>query len=253
MLYELFNSILPENLKNTYLFKDAIKIFVQNLEQKSNVSIDIINIFNSNNDMLKETLMKIYVSDLFYILTELKKNQDVMSRIQDFYPDSPIFDDVSSLMNEDIFLISKELKERKGKLSHIEYMYNLIQSFKFDNLDKYENITIDEIEPFVIKSTGSMNKKIFDNTVKPLSTPVGFVHDYQQIIGESIQDLFDTLGISDSVSFSSEFNILDNFDFNNVSDDFTIVSTVTGGVYIQTSDDYYLYTTDNRYLTFIDV
>jgi hypothetical protein len=190
MLKEIFESLLPDNIKDIELVQDAIDIFVKNLEENSEISIQIRDMFTSDNDIIKENLFKVYLNSLFTILEQLQEDQVILKKLNDAgRTNALVNNDIKDILNEEYFITSKTFKQNKGTRLGIEYAYNLTKKIEGDTTA--ENLfRLIEQQPFHFRTEGSIFKEMYERVVKPLSHPIGFTHTYQQIARESLTELF---------------------------------------------------------------
>ena len=190
MLKQIFESLLPDNIKDIPLVKDAVDIFVKNLEENSDISIQIRNMFTSDNTIIKENLFKVYLNSLYTILTELQQNQPILQKLEDAGRTNALLRrDIKEILNEEYFVTSKTFKQNKGTRLGIEYAYNLTKKIEGD--ESAENLfRMVDIKPFHFRTEGSVMKEMYEAVVKPLAHPIGFTHTYRQVIKKSLQDLF---------------------------------------------------------------
>lgn len=83
-LPQIFNSIVPENIKNIAVINDSMDIFIELLEDKSKASIDIMNFLNEHttSDVVKQELIKIYLYDYFSMVERLKSNYSITEKLK---------------------------------------------------------------------------------------------------------------------------------------------------------------------------
>lgn len=200
-LKQIFESITPENIKNIPLLKHAMDIFIENLEENSKISQDIKEIYNNSYDdrdsehlaaskkVLKEALLSTYVAAFYRIISEAQKNDLIKLKLEESGLElSPFINDVDRILTDEHFFTNKSFKEKVGTITSIGYAYNLTKYLEAGETD--DDIRVTELSPFHFRSEGSTIKEMYEHIVKPLSHPLGFTYVYNQIIKESLQDLF---------------------------------------------------------------
>lgn len=198
MLKEIFNAITPEHLRITdnKLIQDAMEIFIQNLETNAGISVDLKNIFDLNNVVLKEELLKIYLNDLFVVLSSAKRNRPILDRINQVnsilgtsYTPDDFLSNITTTLTKEHFTASKNYKEKKGTKVAIEYIYNLVTSLGLIT-DSANEFKLTQIAPFSFEIEGSQYKEVYDQIVKPLAHPLGFTYVYKYILDLLANDEF---------------------------------------------------------------
>jgi hypothetical protein len=202
-LKEIFDVITPENIKNIPLLREAMEIFVKNLEENSYISADIKKIYQTefkesdsesiqkSKLALREALLDTYLTALFNTLKNAQSDKVIKSKLQaskgeeDNYP---FLHDVNQILNDEYFYTNKSVKESKGTSVGVEYAYNLTKYL--ESAENLRDFNLYEEKPFHFRADGSIYREMYENIVKPLSHPIGFTYNYNQIIKESISDLF---------------------------------------------------------------
>ena len=200
-LKTIFESITPENIKSIPLLKTAMDIFIQNLEENSKISTDIKQIYNNisketdsdilqeSKDKLRKGLLDVYLSSFFNVLSKAQNNDIVKAKLSSVgLTDIPFINDVNKILNDEYFITNKTFKEKLGTELGIKYAYNLTKYLETST--GTNNLTLYEEKPFHFRTEGSIYKEMYENIVKPLSHPLGFTYTYNQILTDTIQDIF---------------------------------------------------------------
>jgi len=202
MLKNILDSLIPENIKNIDLIKDAIDIFIENIEKNSEIAIDIKKILNPEDEFsedyktIKDTLLKLYLNDLYNTISQVQKNDSVLKRIDKYITiyqldenQSKLLNDVELMLNFEHFIANKAFKQKKGTKAGIEYIYNLVDSLNNFEDEKYP-FTLIENKEFDFSIQGSIVEELYNLIVKPISHPLGFTYTYTQIVLLMLQDYF---------------------------------------------------------------
>lgn len=193
MLKHIFDAITPDNIKGIPLIEDAMEIFIKNLEEKSEMSLDIKKVYQSENEEIRKNLLKIYLNNLYEVLTETQQNKVIQGKIQESKTTDkkvPLEYDIQSILNDEYFTTSKSYKQKVGTKVSVDYAYNLTKYMETGQVEDTDSLALEEIKPFHIKTEGSIMREMYENVVKPLSHPIGFTYIYNQIIKDSITELF---------------------------------------------------------------
>lgn len=192
-LQNIFESITPDNIQNLPVIKDAMKVFIETLEELSAESIDIKNVYS--NDSIKEELIKIYLDDLYTVLQDIQFNRKIIDKIDsvneqygtEYYKKDAILNIVNSI-NDEHFLTIRNFKESKGTTAAIKYIYDLISAFTLS--ETTDDFNIEEQGTFSFNVTGSLPSEFYEYIVRPLAHPLGFTYAYRQILQLVLQDFF---------------------------------------------------------------
>lgn len=199
-LKTIFESITPENIKNIPLLKTAMDIFIENLEENSQISSDIKKIYDNisketDSDIIKECkdnlrkgLLNVYLSSFYNVISKAQNNEVVKAKITSINNTSPLTTDVIKILNDEHFITNKSFKEKVGTEIGIKYSYNLTNYLESSTLSN--DMQFHPEKPFHFRTEGSIYKEMYENIVKPLSHPLGFTYTYNQIVKDSISDFF---------------------------------------------------------------
>jgi hypothetical protein len=188
-LKAIFESITPQNIKDIPLLADAMEIFIKNLEETSVLSIDIKELFNSENEVIRRNLLKIYLSSLYAVITDVQQNKEVQSKFVNG-EGYVLSKNVNDILNDEYFTSNKEFKQRVGTKLGIDYTYLLAKYLQTNEFTSSDDFALKEIKPFHFQTEGSIYRELYENVVKPLSHPLGFTYIYNQLIKNSLADLF---------------------------------------------------------------
>ena len=197
----IFDAITPENIKNIPLITTAMDIFVKNLEENALLSESIRRVYTNeydaaDSDVVKESklnlrkgLLDVYLTSLYNVLSQAQDNEVVKAKFaQSGISSAPFFQDVERIINDEYFVTNKVFKEKIGTNISIQYAYNLTKYL--ETAQTGNDLAIHPIKPFHFRTDGSILKEMYENIVKPLAHPLGFTYEYNQIVDQTIQDLF---------------------------------------------------------------
>jgi len=83
------DSVAPYEIVNQKLIKDMIDIFVEFINEKANINVEIDNTYVGENKVIDMELVKIYLNDIYTILTSIQMNPDViraLDKFAEYYP-----------------------------------------------------------------------------------------------------------------------------------------------------------------------
>jgi hypothetical protein len=241
-LQAIFDSITPENIKDIPLIADAIEIFIKNLEENSSVSIDIKKIFDKDNELIRENLLKIYLSSLYDVITDVQQNEDLTSKFTET-EGTVLKKNVTEILNNEYFTTNRKYKQNIGTKSGVNYTYLLAKYFQTNEYTE-SDFKLTEIKPFHFATEGSIHRELYENVVKPLSHPIGFTSIYTRAIKSSLVDYFGIERFYDVHKI--EVRCLDgaydvftpDFDDTNVKTDFlTRVNILTDDIFTEAEYD----------------
>jgi hypothetical protein len=200
-LKNIFDTITPENIKDISLIKDAMEIFIENIEENCAISINIEKIYNNTFDSndsihlqnaklnIRKGLIDVYLTVLYNTLQKSQDHEVIKAKFKSRGIDSsPFINDIEKIINDEFFITNKPFKERVGTELSIKYAYNLanfLQSSK-----TIGDIVLTPIKPFHFETRGSIFREMYENIVKPLSHPLGFTYAYTQQSKQILQDLY---------------------------------------------------------------
>jgi hypothetical protein len=224
-LKQIFDSITPENIKDIPLIQTAMDIFVENLEKNSQISQKIGTIYDNADDendsshvreskgLLRKGLLDVYLSSFYNVIKNAQNNDVVKAKIASSQVENaPFINDVKEILNDEYFITNKTFKEKIGTETSINYVYNLTNYL--ESSENSNDMNLYELKPFHFRTEGSIYKEMYENLVKPLAHPLGFTYVYNQIISESLQDLF-------GVDITYDISVIEMRNINGKIDIFT--------------------------------
>ena len=197
----IFDAITPENIKNIPLIATAMDIFIENIEENAVIAESIRKVYDNEYDstdsaMVQETklnlrkgLLDVYMTALYQVLTKAQSNEVIKAKFeQSGINGTPFFQDVERIISDEYFVTNKAFKEKIGTDLSIKYAYNLTKYL--ETAETTNDLKLYEVKPFHFRTDGTILKEMYENIVKPLAHPLGFTYEYNQIVEQSIQDLF---------------------------------------------------------------
>lgn len=212
-IQDIFNAITPENIKNITVIADAMEIFIEVLEELSQESINIKNVFN--NSIIKNELYQIYLNDLFNVLNSVSTNKQLLDAIDAVnaiynpvgldpsdssyvsYINKDALVNIADYINDEQFLTFKSFKEHKGTIIAIKYIYQLLNIFTDSSLAENNFTLIEGSTPFEIESIyGGLPSEFYEYIIRPLAHPLGFLYEYSRSILAQLEDYFPEINIT---------------------------------------------------------
>lgn len=217
--------LLPDNLKDTELFKVTVDAFMEYMAENSKLSLDIANIYSQDNPYIYEEILKIYARAFFEVIGEAKKNQNLQNEIINYHKKFNIDYNLSNLeldlkkfLSFDNLRLLKFFNQSKGNISAMEYIYEIFNKIQF------EDSTLQSDSRFEITETGNtmeyrvnsnMIPAVFEAFVKPLVHPVGWKYVFSKITEFAFKEyLFSTESFDVSILQINGPEITDNFKVN---------------------------------------
>jgi hypothetical protein len=190
MIREIFNAITPENISSNPIYADIIEAFLQEIEEKSVYSININNVFKSEDPIIRLQLIKTYLNSFYKGISNLKTTNLIGSLYSDVSTD--IVPRIEDILNNEYFASSKTFKEKKGTKLAIEYVYKLVERLNTAISNSNTPFKLEEVEgeKFFFNVEGNLTAEVYDSVVKPLAHPAGFAYVYTQVLSELIQDYY---------------------------------------------------------------
>jgi len=202
MIKEIIPAITPDNITDIPLLKDSLNIFLNYINEHSDISIDIKNILDQGKVPIYEEFIKIYLNGIYKVLSKSEHNEALYNALKTSYraanlniEDMDLSVDIVSLLEQEYILTNKHYKQAKGTSTAMEYIFNVIinsgvqNDFLGDNIGRFQYFEGDNIFEYTIE--GTMIDEIYNHFVKPLTHPVGWAYFYQRVFYQSFTDYFD--------------------------------------------------------------
>jgi len=198
-LKNIFDSIIPENIKDVQLVQDAMDIFIRIIEENSQIAIDIKNIYDNrydNNDsvivqdskkILREAMLNTYMTSLYNVLKQAQRDSTLKTKLDNSnFKYMPLAQEAAQLINDEYFITNKNFKERIGTEAALNYAHNLGKFLESNEITS--GIKLTEVQPMHFEVEGSLVRELYESFVKELAHPIGFTYNYFQTTSKTMQD-----------------------------------------------------------------
>jgi len=199
-----FSALVPENIKNIPLLKDAMDIFLTNLEENSSISVDIQNSFNVNvdlnasntsqkpNTILRQTLLQVYLESIYAVIKTAQSNEELKKRlIATDRANSLLFtSSPEKIIGLENFMVGKHFNQSKGTISSINQAHYLANMLETGVDAKISPPNIKQPRRFDLIIESVITSIVYANIVEPLSHPVGFTYHYTQLVELIMEDFY---------------------------------------------------------------
>ena len=183
MLKTIFESITPDNIKDLPLVKDAMAIFIEIIEESSELSFDVKRLYTSDNPAINRELAKIFLRDLYVYVNKIDSSKELYERLQDFSPENrDKYLNISNIKNiidnigEDDYAVIKNFKENKGTFDALNYVYSIVKdNTESVNYDEETFFELEENDTFVFTLKGAVDKGLYKSLIAPIAQPLGFL------------------------------------------------------------------------------
>ena len=243
-LLAIFKAITPDNIKDNKLISDSMKIFIELLTEYSFISKDIkLALSEHTTDSIEEELPKIYLSDYYDMIENLKTNKNVVNKFKKWndalrpiiYPSGmPIIDDKLVI---NYFIIGQEgspLADSGGAdkddekwnvnplsrkldllgqniLKNTPENYYINRKFKESKGLKKSIQFIYDIVNEYMTSADEKQPLVFNETGRPFEIELISGSLDKNIYEESVAYLAHPLGFTFNYVYVSELNFVDDF------------------------------------------
>jgi hypothetical protein len=198
----IFDALVPENIKDVPLIKDAMVIFLDNLEKNSAIAFDIKEVYNNylnlpESDLTLDTktnlrtgLLNIYLQTLYNVIKAAQSDKILQDKLETVgLQDTVTLNHAAEkILGTEYFVTNKTFKESVGTTTGINYSHAVARTLE-SNKDLSDPV-ITEVKPFHFLVDGPLTSEMYTSIVKPLSHPLGFTYAYRQIVEESLLDWF---------------------------------------------------------------
>ena len=185
-LQVIFDAITPYNIKNLPLVKICSKIFIEHIERNSQVSINIRNLFDLEND----SIIKIDGEDITQIIDSdaVKSSKDTLKLGLFYTYINCIYSLIIKLersgkiperfFNSEYLGGLREYQKNCGSKRAIHYMYSFAKYLETGTI--VHDLELTEGSILNLRYDGSLNKDIFIDFNKPLAHPCGWLCEYER-------------------------------------------------------------------------
>ena len=193
-------SIIPSNLRKNKLIKEVMDIVCDFVWEKSSVAVEISELFKKTNKVTFNEILQVYMKNYFDCITRNNNNPELLKQIRDAHRrakhknwDSIKLDiDILKTSSNDIPFY-KKLMIKSGTFEGLTEMYHKINNFKIEEgiLATSDFFEIEEgPENLTYIARGEMLEEIWENYVKILAHPVGWIYSYIRTYLLQFEDYF---------------------------------------------------------------
>lgn len=94
----------------------------------------------------------------------------------------------TSVINNEYITSNREFNQKVGTEEGLKYIYSFAKYIETGDIGN--DLTIEEINPFIVHYEGSLNSDIFNSIVKTMAHPVGWTYDYTTVFTIALRDYF---------------------------------------------------------------
>jgi len=200
-LKPIFEALVPENIKNIKVVKDAMSIFMLALEENAAVAFDIKNIYNQHLNVnvvdlttksklnLRKALLNIYLKTMYEIIVSAQQNKAIQEKFsRNGITNAALNNAIEEILNEEYFATNKHFKETVGTVSAINQGHDVARLL--ENNPDLKKPTIVESKPFHMEIESSVSAELYHAVTAPLAHPAGFTYSYSKIVRDSLFEYF---------------------------------------------------------------
>ena len=200
-LKSIILSITPENLKNIPIIDTSLKIFIDYIKKNNEISQRITALFEvseyeddseslkKSKNILKEGLYYTWIYTLYNALNKLAADTQIIKDLEKYnYTEAGLYQGINHIVSPEFVSANRIFSQKVGTKEAIRYMYYFGKYLETGNYS--DDLDIDELHPFVMNYEGSMSKRMFRGTVKPLAHPIGWIDTYVQVISLIFHDFY---------------------------------------------------------------
>lgn len=200
-LKSVLYAVTPENIRSIPLVKVSLDIFVDYLMQSNELSQRISAVFDvdtldtataaqkKSRAILRKGAYYTWIYTLYHTLERLAVNTDVLNAIEkDKFSNASLTKGLDKILTPEIINTSRVFSQKVGTPSALKYMYYFGKYLETGNYSL--DLEINEGNPFIIHYKGSMSPAMFNNIVKPMAHPIGWIDSYEHILSLIFHDYF---------------------------------------------------------------
>lgn len=210
----IFNSIIPDNIKNIPLVQKCTEIIIEQLNRNSTIAQRISNLYTidrvsflktdkfgsiteiSDSDFLTETknnlkdaLFNVYVCVLYNLAQKIQSNPDIVEVTNKRnYSETLITKDIYDILTSEYLGAFRYFQQNSGTKKAIKYIYQFAKYLETGYI--YDDLDIEENGCFTTLYSGSLHKSYFSEFNQPMSHPCGWCYEYTTVINELFIDYF---------------------------------------------------------------
>lgn len=227
----IFDAIVPDNIKNLPLVKKCSKIFIEQLNRNSQISMRISKLFDvdstgwiktdengnieeitdsnflkNSKDILKLGLFYVYINTIVNLIVKLQKNQNIKNVLNE---NSLLYKNVINFLNSEYLGGLRYFQQNVGTEKAIQYMYAFAKYLETGMIVR--DLDIEQGSIFNLRYDGSLDKNIFSIFNKQIAHPCGWLCEYEKSIIKVPVIIVDTVLLD--ATFENEFkDLTDNYE-----------------------------------------
>ena len=209
--------VTPQTLKDNDTIQQLIELYFTNLRDQQEISEDPVNLLDANYliekaketgsdvryDSAKSELFKIHLDEIYKIFESIKDSDKIYEKYKEIYStlDMPIDNlkvdfNLDDEINNEYITAANSYKTKKGTKAGFFFVNDIINKVNIDplNSDPYfqieEGLDGDLSLPYAYTVKASLYKEVFQETILPLSHPVGFNWHFLRLLYLSLTDYF---------------------------------------------------------------
>jgi len=203
---QIVNSV-PKPLYDKNLIKILIDFYFDVISDVQKILEDPIQIYEddflaeeyirTNNEEFEKVrveLLRTHLEELYKITTEIESSEEVYNKFVEIRKSLGIDNEaltittnISTKLDNQYIHYSKIFKTRKGTAGSLYFMYDLINKSELqpigeeDFFEIIEGTTDRKGIPFHYTIKSTLYEEVYEETIKPLTHPVGFILNYEKV------------------------------------------------------------------------
>ena len=210
----IFESIVPDNIKNIPVVRKCTEIFIEQLKRNSTIAQRISNLYSvdrvsflqtdkygnvteiSDSEFLTETknnlknaLFSVYLNVLYNLAQNIQSNSNIReATIARNYEDTLITKNIFDVLTSEYLGAFRYFQQNSGTKKAIKYIYQFAKYLETGYI--YDDLEITEDGCFSVNYKGTLHKYYFSEFNQPMSHPCGWCYDYTTILNLVLEDYF---------------------------------------------------------------
>lgn len=194
---QLVLDLIPDSLKDSQMFNDVLSILVEYIEENSQESLDILNIYNETSGGYPE-IVKAYAHNFLDIIEKAKNNIYLQEKLISIHKQYGVDYDVTKLsanpakiLNRQNIELLKNFYQTKGTLNSFRYVYDIFNKLQLEETALQSDSVFDvsesgEILTYNLKT--NMLGELYEQFVKPMVHPLGWAYVYTRLVSATFND-----------------------------------------------------------------
>jgi hypothetical protein len=209
--------VTPQTLKDNEAIDKLLELYFLNLRDQQEISEDPVNLLDANYLIkkidegatgvdykdVKSELFKIHLDEIYKIFESVQDSDKIYEKYKEIYSTLNIPTDTLKVdfnlddeINDEYITASNSYKTKKGTKAGFFFVNDIINKVNIDplNSDPYfqieEGLDGDLSVPYAYTVKTSLYKEVFQETILPLSHPVGFNWHFFRLLYLSLVDHF---------------------------------------------------------------